>query len=120
MRARPGISPPSQEVLVMTATAAHSQQSDRGVRAVTAALAALNADPVGAHVEHAIEQAELSLAGLEPSLTAIVLARLLTSIRDCHRDGRRTSDQLRARRASAARALHLDPRGHSDPARKAS
>jgi hypothetical protein len=104
----------------MTATAAKPEPLDGAVQAVTAALAALNTDPVGAHVEQAIERAEHSLAGLEPSLTAIVLNRLLTSIRDCHREGRHTSDQLRARRASAARALHLDPRRTSAPARQAS
>ena len=103
----------------MTATP-HHPTLDEVVRAVTAALAALNADPAGAHVENAIERAELLLDGLEPGLTAIVLNRLLASIRDCHREGLQTSGQLRVRRASAARALHLDPRRHPEPARKAS
>lgn len=104
----------------MTTTAANHEPLDVAVQAVTAALAALNTDPVGTYVEQAIERAELSLAGLEPSLTAIVLNRLLASIRDCHREGRHTSDQLRARRASAARALHLDPRRNAALTRQAS
>jgi hypothetical protein len=93
---------------------------DEAVRAVTVALAALNADPAASRVEESIGRAGDLLEGLEPGLTAIVLNRLLTSIRDCHREGRQTSAQLRARRASAARALHLDPRRHSHPTRKAS
>jgi hypothetical protein len=93
---------------------------DEAVRAVTAALAALSADPEGAQVEAAVQRAALVLDGLEPSLTAIVLNRLLASIRDCQREGQHTSVRLRARRASAARALHLDPRRHPHPARKAS
>jgi gamma-glutamyl:cysteine ligase YbdK (ATP-grasp superfamily) len=93
---------------------------DEAVRAVTAALAALNTNPAGTDVENAIERAEGLLDGLEPGLSAIVLSRLLASIRDCHREGRQTSVQLRARRASAARALHLDPRRHPPPTRQAS
>ena len=93
---------------------------DEAVRAVTAALAALNADPTGARVEYAIERTATALGELEPGLTTIVLNRLLTSIRDCHREGRPTSALLRTRRASAARALHLDPGRHAAPIRKAS
>ncbi|HEY9414427.1 MAG TPA: hypothetical protein VIQ30_06700 [Pseudonocardia sp.] len=93
---------------------------NEAVRAVTTALAALDTDPGGAHVEDAIERAATLLADLEPGLTTIVLHRLLASIRDCHDEGRRTSVLLRTRRASAARAIHLDPRRHHSPTRKAS
>jgi hypothetical protein len=93
---------------------------DEAVRAVTATLAALHSNPAGAHVEESIERTALLLDRLEPGLTTIVLNRLLASIRDCHRQGLYTSTLLRTRRASAARALHLDPRRHAAPARKAS
>lgn len=93
---------------------------DEAVRAVTAALAALSADPAGTAVGDAIERAGLALYGLEPGLTTIVLNRLLASIRDCHREGLPTSALLRTRRASAARALHLDPRRNPVSDRKAS
>ena len=109
----------------MTTPAAHSVTShdatlDEAVRGVTAALAALNTDPAGSRVQDAIERAEHLLDGLEPALSTIVLTRLLASIRDCHREGQHTSVQLRARRASAARALHLDPHRHPEPTRQAS
>jgi hypothetical protein len=100
-------------------TTPHEATLDEALRAVTAALAALNTDPAGIRVNDAIEHAEHILDELEPALSTIVLTRLLTSIRDCHREGRHTSVQLRARRASAARALHLDPRRHPEPTRQA-
>jgi hypothetical protein len=102
------------------APASAATSLDDAVRAVTAALAALNADPTGIPVEGAIEEAEPLLDALEPGLTSIVLHRLLASIHECHREGRSTSDLLRTRRASAARALRLDPRRHAEPHRKAS
>ena len=109
----------------MTTSAAHSVRMheatlDEAVRAVTAALAALNTDPAGSPVEDAIERAERLLEHLEPALSTIVLTRLLASIRDCHRAGQHTSAQLRARRGSAARALRLDPRREPLPTRQAS
>lgn len=112
-------SPPRKEAAAQQPTT-HATTPDEAVRALTAALAALNTDPTGTRVEDMIGRAGALLDGLEPGLTAIVLNRLLTSIRDCQREGRPTSAQLRARRASAARALHLDPRRHAHPDRKAS
>lgn len=101
-------------------SAPHESGLNKAVRAVNAALAALSSEPAGPRVEDAIERADHTLEALEPGLSTIVLARLLTSIRDCHREGRHTSAQLRARRVSAARALRLDPHRYPDTARRAS
>jgi len=83
---------------------------DRVVDAVTAALAALRAEPRSAEVGTAIDRAAAQVDALAPNVTSVVLHRLLVSIADCHRDGVRQSPRLAICRRSTLMALRLDPR----------
>ncbi|HEY1971019.1 MAG TPA: hypothetical protein VGH89_23900 [Pseudonocardia sp.] len=87
-----------------------SGELDVAVDAVTAALAALRAEPRSSAVHTAVQRATAAVDALTPDLTAEVLHRLVVSIEDCHRDGVSNSARLAVCRRSTSVALRLDPR----------
>jgi hypothetical protein len=83
---------------------------DRAVAAVRGALVALRADPTAGATGPALRRATAAVGALEPDLTSTVLSRLLLSIEECLRAGRRDSPRLALCTRTTARALRLDPR----------
>lgn len=99
-------------------TRLYSTDVDHAVTAITAALAALRADPASATVDLAIARATSAVDALDAGLTAEVLRRLVASIDECHRDGLPSSPRLVVRRRSASTALRLDPACSAGPRRR--
>ena len=91
-------------------TASGNEELIRAVRAVSAALAELRADPAADSVRNRIDAADQTLAPLGRDLTKTVLRRLLDSVDACHRAGQSDSGSLADRERSTVRALRLDPR----------